>query len=123
MPYDKSPIAVRGGARTNPGPRLQPAHAAPGLPHAATAGVLAPALPRIYAPRRRLWERLDEAVKGSVTLVVAPAGAGKTLGVAGWVRTASDRAESTVWIAADSSWTPDRFDALLDTLLDGAPAP
>jgi hypothetical protein len=45
-----------------------------------------PALPRTYVVRKRLWEQLDESDAGAVTLLVAPAGAGKTLGVSGWLR-------------------------------------
>lgn len=81
-----------------------------------TCGTLAPRLPRVYVPRSRLWQRLDEAVEGAVTLIVAPAGAGKTLGVAGWLRhSASLSTEDTVWIQGDGSWTPD----LLGSVLDG----
>jgi ATP/maltotriose-dependent transcriptional regulator MalT len=86
--------------------------------------VLAPHLPRIYVPRPRLWQRLDEAVEGSVTLVVAPAGAGKTLGVAGWLRhTTSRRAEDAVWIQADETWTPEGLGSVLDLREPGAPPP
>ena len=45
-----------------------------------------PRLPRVYVPRVRLWSRLEDATSSGVTLVVAPVGAGKTLGVAGWLR-------------------------------------
>lgn len=75
----------------------------------------APRLPRVYVPRPRLWQRLDEAAEGSVTLLVAPAGAGKTLGVSGWLRfSASRHAEDAAWIRADDSWTPERLGAFLD---------
>ena len=43
----------------------------------------APWLPRHYTPRRLLWSRLEAASNHAVTIVVSPAGAGKTLGVAG----------------------------------------
>ncbi|WP_299928553.1 LuxR C-terminal-related transcriptional regulator [uncultured Nocardioides sp.] len=48
------------------------------------AGV--PRLPRTYVARQELWRRLDAAGDSSVVTLVAPAGAGKTLGVAGWLR-------------------------------------
>ncbi|MFI6426293.1 LuxR C-terminal-related transcriptional regulator [Promicromonospora sp. NPDC050880] len=81
-----------------------------------------PALPRVYVPRTRLWQRLDEAVEGAVSLVVAPAGAGKTLGVAGWLRhTGSGWARDAVWVDADASWTPGRLGAVLDGT--GPPGP
>src|SRR4051794_1537065 len=71
-----------------------------------------PRLPRVHVPRRRLWARLDDAATAAVTLVVAPVGVGKTLGVAGWLR-ATDRAAGTTWIHADRSWTPRRMQAVL----------
>jgi DNA-binding CsgD family transcriptional regulator len=82
------------------------------LPSVDRAGHL-PRLPRAYVPRRRLWAHLDDAVQGAATLLVGPGGAGKTLGVAGWVR-ATGRADATTWVRADASWTPDRLLALLD---------
>jgi len=48
-----------------------------------------PRLPRVYIPRHRLWEQLDRATEGALTLLVAPGGAGKTLGVGGWVTVTS----------------------------------
>ncbi|MFD2792216.1 LuxR C-terminal-related transcriptional regulator [Promicromonospora vindobonensis] len=79
------------------------------------AADLAPRLPRVFVPRPRLWQRLDEAVDGSVTMVVAPAGAGKTVGVTGWLRfTASPHALDAVWVRADDTWTPERLDGVLD---------
>lgn len=45
-----------------------------------------PALPRTFLPRLRLWQRLDDGLRGTVTTVTAPAGSGKTMGVAGWLR-------------------------------------
>ena len=44
-----------------------------------------PRLPRRHLPRTRLWQTLDDAAS-AITLLVAPVGAGKTLGVAGWLR-------------------------------------
>src|SRR5687767_14574141 len=56
-------------------------------PGTARHDVEGPRLPRVYVPRRRLWQQLDRAVRGSaVTMLVAPVGAGKTLGVGGWLR-------------------------------------
>lgn len=58
----------------------------PARPHGqAVAGHL-PRLPRAYVARRRLWDRLEDASSGAATLLVGPGGAGKTLGVAGWLR-------------------------------------
>ena len=77
----------------------------------------APRLPRSYVPRPRLWRALDGAVDGSVTLLVAPAGAGKTLGVGGWVAQPTrpdQRRDEAIWIQADSSWQAERLASLLD---------
>lgn len=71
-----------------------------------------PRLPRAYVPRRRLWAHLDDAVDGAATLLVGPGGAGKTLGVAGWLRE-TGRTEHTTWVRADATWTPDRLLPLL----------
>ena len=80
-----------------------------------TAGPLvqAPRLPRVYVPRTRLWRQLDETSDASVRLLVAPVGAGKTLGVGGWVRS-TDHAQETRWISGDRSWTPERLTEILD---------
>ncbi|WP_454855121.1 LuxR C-terminal-related transcriptional regulator [Promicromonospora soli] len=123
-----SPPAVRGEGHAPRVPRLM---LAPGAQRSTQPSarppaheVLAPALPRIYVPRPRLWQRLDEAVEGAVTLVVAPAGAGKTLGVAGWLRhTRSKRAEGAVWVQADETWTPEGLGSVLDLREPGTPPP
>lgn len=107
--------ARRGTTLAPRSPRLAVAPDLPGNVHPLVTDDLAPRLPRVYVPRPRLWQRLDEAAEGSATLVVAPAGAGKTLGVAGWLRfTASTRATGAVWVRADDTWTPDRLGACLD---------
>lgn len=118
MPSDQRPAARRGVALASRGPRLTHVPPSPHAPAGASRPAddgLTPCLPRIYVPRLRLWQRLDEAVKGSVTVLVAPGGAGKTLGVAGWLRHAAPApAGDAVWIRADTSWTPERLDAALD---------
>src|SRR3954469_10095845 len=88
---------------SSPGP--SPLNAREGLPR----------LPRVYVPRLRLWEQLERATDHAVTLLVAPVGAGKTLGVSGWLHySPSPQAEDAVWITADSTWSPERLDAVLD---------
>ena len=52
----------------------------------------------------------------AVTLLVAPAGAGKTLGVSGWLRQ-RDRADDAVWVHADPTWDAAR---LAEVLGDGS---
>ncbi len=84
----------------------------------------APRLPRVYVPRRRLWEQLDRASRGAVTLLVAPVGAGKSLGVGGWLRrTRVPDVAGARWIRADDGWTPARFRAVLEEARPAGPAP
>lgn len=77
----------------------------------------APRLPQTYVPRRRLWDALDRGADGAVTLLVAPAGAGKTLGVGAWVQQAEPdpRRDDVTWVQADSSWHAERLGSLLDS--------
>lgn len=79
-----------------------------------------PRLPRIFLPRTRLHERLDEATTGAVTVLVAPAGAGKTLGVSGWLR-GGGGGDDPVWLHADRSWRPDRMATVLEACAPPAP--
>ena len=71
-----------------------------------------PMLPRNFVPRQGLWERLDAAVQGSVTLLVAPAGAGKTLGVAGWLETRG-LSDAALWVSVNQDLTADVLAVLL----------
>ena len=103
--------AVRKRTKTSTSPRsTSPAH----VPEqrADEQDTPVPRLPRVYVPRTRLWSRLEDATSSGVTLVVAPVGAGKTLGVAGWLR-ATGRTAHTTWIHADGTWSPDRMKELL----------
>ena len=100
---------LQGTERETP-PDRRPDPSALGL-HGPSSAV--PRLPRVYVPRARLWQRLDLATQGALTLLVAPVGAGKTLGVSGWLRR-TGRAEDTVWLHADSTWVPERLQSLLD---------
>ncbi|MBL0885130.1 LuxR C-terminal-related transcriptional regulator [Myceligenerans indicum] len=79
-----------------------------------------PRVPRVHVPRVRFWQRLDDATDCAVTLVVAPVGSGKTMGVAGWLRYGTrPRAEEAVWIPAGPDWSPDR----LARVVDASPRP
>ena len=78
-----------------------------------TSGTMVPRLPRVYVPRARLWQRLDLATENPLTLLVAPVGAGKTLGVSGWLRRTGRSMHGTTWVHANRSWTPERLEALL----------
>ena len=67
-----------------------------------------PRLPRAFVARPRLWSHLDEATQSALTVLVGPAGSGKTLGVSGWLHR-SDAVEQVTWVRADASWTPGRM--------------
>jgi LuxR family maltose regulon positive regulatory protein len=67
-------------------------------------------------PRRRLLRLLAEAVSRPLTLVVAPAGTGKTTLVAGW---AAEATGPVAWLALDGQdGDPARLDAALGAALD-----
>lgn len=74
----------------------------------------APWLPRHYVPRHRFWSRLDAATEQAVTVVVAPAGAGKTLGVAGWLAHTTAHPDPR-WHAASAASTVTELGALLES--------
>ena len=106
-------VLPRGSHDAPTAPRLR--KPAEGLAYADTMGVPgtrtvpdAPRLPRLYLPRPRLWAQLDKAPLEGITLLVAPAGAGKTLGVGGWLRT-SPAVSAARWVHADSSWSAGRL--------------
>lgn len=71
-----------------------------------------PRLPRAYVPRPRLWSHLDEATDGSLTVLVGPAGSGKTLGVSGWLHQPGHQ-RSVAWVRGDATWTAERLIALV----------
>jgi ATP/maltotriose-dependent transcriptional regulator MalT len=74
-----------------------------------------PRLPRVYIPRPRLWEQLDRATEGALTLLVAPGGAGKTLGVGGWVTvTSAPYAVGATWIQGDHRGASSQLARALD---------
>lgn len=79
-------------------------------------------LPRTHIPRYQLWEHLDRAADCSVTLLVAPAGAGKTLGVAGWLqRPPVDRRTAPLrWLQGHQALGPDEMVEALTTPAVGA---
>src|SRR4051794_24917985 len=81
----------------------------------------APLLPEHHVRRDRLFELLDEVTAAPFTLVVAPAGAGKTSLLAGW--TAEGTCE-VAWLSLDQTdqdagqfWSD--FIAVVDTLVRG----
>lgn len=60
-----------------------------------------PVLPKTFVRRQRLAERLSQGVHGPLTLVDAPAGAGKTLLVADWIGT-PDAPRRTAWLTVEA---------------------
>ncbi len=64
------------------------------------AKLRAPVVPDYHVRRPRLLRLLDEAVEGPLTLVVAPAGVGKTVLLAGW---AAEAGVATGWLSLDES--------------------
>jgi LuxR family transcriptional regulator, maltose regulon positive regulatory protein len=65
-------------------------------------GKLAPptARPRLV-PRRRLLERLEAGLDGPLTLLVAPAGFGKTTLLAAWLASSARHGRDVAWLALD----------------------
>src|SRR6188472_1545609 len=57
-----------------------------------------PTLPPDFVPRPRVHERLTEGHGCRLTLVCAPAGFGKTIALAGWLREAR---RPSVWVSLD----------------------
>ena len=78
-------------------------------------------LPPGYVPRERLWDRLDRTARAPLTEVVAPPGAGKTLGVAGWFQHV-DLGSRASWVDATVELTIEDLDRAL-TGLDTGDAP
>ena len=74
--------------------------AATGPLRVAPGKTVVPELPVEFTPRPLLRERLDDAGDGQVVVVSAPAGSGKTLLLADWVR--SPGSVETAWISLDS---------------------
>ena len=60
-----------------------------------------PRLRRAVVPRSRLRERLDRGAEGTLTLVAAPAGFGKTTLLAEWLAAAPARERPVAWLSLD----------------------
>jgi LuxR family maltose regulon positive regulatory protein len=96
---------------------------AAGMPEARPGGVR-PRVPRtkVVVPElpARLWTELDRAEDCAVTLVQAPAGFGKTLLLAEWVR--RGHLPQTAWVSLDTDDNDDRrFWAAVLAALDACP--
>jgi LuxR family maltose regulon positive regulatory protein len=62
-----------------------------------------PPIPAGFVPRPQLLQKLDEALTHRLTLVSAPAGAGKTSLVSAWVPSARKKGVAFGWLALDAS--------------------
>ncbi|MGW5673136.1 AAA family ATPase, partial [Micromonospora sp. NPDC003776] len=81
----------------------------------------APAPPEPVLVRPRLLNRLDQGTAGPVTLVVAPAGWGKTTLLASWTR-ASAAEPPPAWVSVEEGDTGERLWAYLAAALRAAVA-
>jgi LuxR family maltose regulon positive regulatory protein len=66
----------------------------------AAGKTVVPELPAEFTPRPLLRQRLDEATAAQVIVVSAPAGSGKTLLLADWVR--DGHSAETAWVSLDA---------------------
>src|SRR3954470_13528634 len=66
----------------------------------AVGKTVVPELPAEFTPRPALRQRLDAATPAQVIVVIAPAGSGKTLLLADWVR--QQGGLETAWISLDA---------------------
>jgi LuxR family transcriptional regulator, maltose regulon positive regulatory protein len=92
----------------------------------AVSASTAPRLVRGVVARPRLFALLDEGVAGPVTLVSAPAGSGKTMLVASWLRSTRSLPGPVAWadVARDESDATRFWLRVMDALRDsGAIAP
>jgi len=62
-----------------------------------------PPIPPGFIARPHLLEKLDAALTHRLTLVSAPAGAGKTILVSAWVRSARQKGYAFGWLSLDSA--------------------
>jgi LuxR family maltose regulon positive regulatory protein len=88
---------------------------------------LAPARP-LLVPRPRLFERVQQALQGPLTLIAAPAGSGKTTLLSAWRATPMGNALSMAWVSLDAADNdPARFWryvlAALERVAPGSGAP
>ncbi|MBN2549824.1 MAG: hypothetical protein JXB15_11740 [Anaerolineales bacterium] len=83
-----------------------------------------PPLPAGFVARPQLLEKLDEALVHRLTLVSAPAGAGKTTQVSAWVQSVRKKGIATSWLSLDDADNaPERFlEYLIACLEEGGTA-
>jgi LuxR family maltose regulon positive regulatory protein len=80
-----------------------------------------PPVPARFVARPQLLEKLDEALSCRLTLISAPAGAGKTTLVSAWVQSVHNKGVSIGWLSLDDADnSPMRFlENLLGCLEEG----
>lgn len=92
-----------------------------GPPRIPATKIVVPALPEQLVPRPHLRDRLDAATAGQIVVVSAPAGWGKTVLLADWVR--RSRAGESAWVTLDDDDNdPRRFWSAVVTALLELPA-
>ncbi len=78
-----------------------------------------PPIPAGFVARPQLFAELDKALTHRLTLVSAPAGAGKTILVSSWVQAASKKGVAFGWLSLDSADNdPGRFIEYLGACLE-----
>jgi len=70
---------------------------------ASTSKIGVPALPGWVIPRPRLTARIGKGVRGPLTVVTGPPGAGKTLAVASWITSLDSMASVDSMASLDST--------------------
>ncbi|MEU7572836.1 LuxR C-terminal-related transcriptional regulator [Micromonospora sp. NPDC049240] len=103
------PLTADAGPPQRPGPPLLASRLAP------------PASPEPLLRRPRLLDRLERGVAGPVTLLLAPAGWGKTTLLSGWAR-AERAGPAPVWVSVAEGDTTERLWAYLAAALRTAVA-
>jgi LuxR family maltose regulon positive regulatory protein len=105
-----------------PRPRPERPSHAPAVPLRVHSGKIAvPELPAEFTPRPALRRRLDLATAAQVVMLSAPAGSGKTLLLADWVRDAEQ--PETAWVSVDADDNdPQRLWSALLTSLRALPS-
>ncbi|MGC9669972.1 LuxR C-terminal-related transcriptional regulator [Planosporangium sp. 12N6] len=112
-PAPAGPTAPAADPAASPITGPPPAGAASWTP--ADARYLVPALPATHVRRTRLLDRLDLALRHPVTLVVAPAGWGKTVLLSSWIR--ADRAGGPVaWVGFETAAGPRAWQHVVEAL-------
>lgn len=106
MPSNDFPAVTGDGSDSRDG-TAHPADGATAMPSAWSGDPLlaakfsVPAASRTFVTRRRLLDRLTDAVSGPLTLVTGPAGTGKTTLAASWVRL-GETPGPVVWLTLDA---------------------